>query len=408
MNEEQIQRKLSAIFSADVVGYSRLMRDDELATIKLISEYREVMFSLILQHKGRVVDSPGDNVLAEFSSVVDAVQSAVTFQREIKARNEELPENRKMKFRIGINIGDVIQEGERIYGDGVNIASRLEGLAEPGGICISRTAYDQIESKLPLGYEYLGERVVKNISKPLYAYRVIIDEEDVSQQKENQEDRKSQKNHRHSRHKSRGENFERSFRQVKGHLVDFAKEMKDDEELSETYKEIRGQFRTFADNISGSPEQRRQALQSIFQNKHLQLFFGIAGFLFLINILISYGRWWFQYPLVSIGLVLYLLWVKSTLFSPDKLNALKHRLFEKELLKLNRDDRNSNEGRAQAGKWANERVHFYSHLYIYIGINVFLITINLLTNPFKWWFPFPLLGWSIILFLHWVKLHSKH
>ena len=133
------------------------------------------MTTLIKQHSGKVVDSPGDNLLAEFASVVDAVQCAVAVQKEISARNTELPENRKMQFRIGINLGDVIQEEERIYGDGVNIAARLEGLAEPGGICISKTAFDQIESKLPYGYEFLGDQLVKNISKPVGAYRVLME-----------------------------------------------------------------------------------------------------------------------------------------------------------------------------------------------------------------------------------------
>ncbi len=129
-----IERKLAAILSADVQGFSRLMGEDEVATIRTLTAYREVMTALIQQHRGRVVDSPGDNLLAEFASVVDAVQCAVEIQREFKARNAELPDRRKMEFRIGINSGDVIAEGERIYGDGVNIAARLEGLAEPGGI----------------------------------------------------------------------------------------------------------------------------------------------------------------------------------------------------------------------------------------------------------------------------------
>jgi len=177
MEEEGIQRKLAAILSADAAGYSRLMRDDELATINTLSRYREVMFDLIHQVKGRVVDSVGDNLLAEFSSVVDAVQSAIAIQKELAAINAELGGDRRMEFRIGINVGDVIQEGDRIYGDGVNIAARLEKLAEPGGICISQTAFDQIESKLPLGYEYLGRKKVKNIDRPLRAYRVIFEPE---------------------------------------------------------------------------------------------------------------------------------------------------------------------------------------------------------------------------------------
>jgi adenylate cyclase len=175
MAEKGFKRKLTAILSADVVGYSRLMGEDEEATVRTLTAYREVLTTLIQQHNGKVLDSPGDNLLAEFVSVVDGVQCAVAVQKEIKARNDELPENRRMQFRIGINLGDVIQEEERIYGDGVNIAARLEALADPGGICVSKTAFDHIEAKLPLGYEFLGEQAVKNISKPVGAYRVLME-----------------------------------------------------------------------------------------------------------------------------------------------------------------------------------------------------------------------------------------
>ena len=174
MADEGFKRKLTAILSADAVGYSRLMAEDEAATVKTLATYREIISSLIKQNRGRVVDSPGDNVLAEFSSVVDAVQCAVAVQNEFETRNAKLPDNRRKEFRIGINLGDVIEEDDRIYGDGVNIAARLESLADPGGICVSKTAFDQIETKLPLGYEYLGEQSVKNIPKPVGAYRVLM------------------------------------------------------------------------------------------------------------------------------------------------------------------------------------------------------------------------------------------
>ena len=174
MADEGFKRKLTAVLSADAVEYSRLMAEDEAATVKTIATYREIMSSLIKQHRGRVVDSPGDNVLAEFSSVVDAVQCAVAVQNEIQTKNADLPDNRRMEFRIGVNLGDVIDEEDRLYGDGVNIAARLESLADPGGICVSKTAFDQIETKLPLGYEYLREQSVKNIPKPIGAYRVLM------------------------------------------------------------------------------------------------------------------------------------------------------------------------------------------------------------------------------------------
>ncbi len=175
MATEGFRRKLAAILSADAVGYSRLMGEDESATVRTLETYKRVISDLIQQHRGRVVDSPGDNILAEFASVVDAVQGAVALQKEIQARNLELPETRRMQFRIGINLGDVIEEEDHIYGDGVNIAARLESLAEPGGICISKTAFDHIETKLPLGYEYLGEQTVKNIAKPVPAYKVLME-----------------------------------------------------------------------------------------------------------------------------------------------------------------------------------------------------------------------------------------
>jgi class 3 adenylate cyclase len=171
------KRKLAAILSADVKDYSRLMRDDEAATLRTLNAYREVMSKLIRQHHGRVVDSPGDNLLAEFASVVDGVQGAVAIQKELKALNVKLAVGRKMEFRIGINLGDIIEEEGRIYGDGVNIAARVEALADPGGICITRTAYDQIEDKLPLGYEYLGEKTAKNIPKAIRVYKVVFESE---------------------------------------------------------------------------------------------------------------------------------------------------------------------------------------------------------------------------------------
>jgi len=168
------KRKLTAILSADVAGYSRLMGQDDAQTVKTLTAYRVIMAELVQQHRGRVIDSPGDNILAEFVSVVDAVQCAVAAQNEFKVRNAELAEESRMQFRIGINLGDVIEEEGRIYGDGVNIAARLEALADPGGICISKTAFDHIEAKLPFGYEYLGEQAVKNIAKPVGAYKVLM------------------------------------------------------------------------------------------------------------------------------------------------------------------------------------------------------------------------------------------
>ena len=177
MTKPDLRRKLTAILSADVKGYSRLMGDNEEATVLTITTYREVIATLVEKHRGRVVDSPGDNVMAEFASVVDAVNSAVEIQEELKAKNAGLTESRRMHFRIGINLGDVIQEGERIYGDGVNVAARIESVADAGGICISNSAYEQVKKKLPLDFEYLGEHSVKNIDEPVRVYRVLMEQQ---------------------------------------------------------------------------------------------------------------------------------------------------------------------------------------------------------------------------------------
>jgi adenylate cyclase len=173
MTDEGFKRKLTAILSADVKDYSRLMEDDEAETVRTLNTYRTAMSDLIQQYRGHVVDVTGDNIMAEFTSVVDAVNCAVEIQRDLAERNAELAYERRMEFRIGVNLGDVIDEDGRIYGDGVNIASRVENLAEAGGICISGRAYDQVANKLGLEYENLGEHQVKNISTPIRVYRVL-------------------------------------------------------------------------------------------------------------------------------------------------------------------------------------------------------------------------------------------
>src|SRR6056300_454871 len=173
MADEGFKRKLAAILSADVEGYSRLMDDNEEATVRTLTSYRSAIIDLVQQYRGRVVDSPGDNILAEFASVVESVNCAVQIQRELAERNAELPDSRRMEFRIGVNLGDVIEEEGRIYGDGVNIAARVESLSEAGGICISGRAHDQVENKLGLEYEDLGKHEVKNISRPIQVYRVL-------------------------------------------------------------------------------------------------------------------------------------------------------------------------------------------------------------------------------------------
>jgi TolB-like protein/class 3 adenylate cyclase len=176
MAEERAERRLAAILAADVVGYSRLMGEDEEGTLsKLNSHLRELIEPRITEHTGRIVKTTGDGLLVEFASVVDAVQCAVSMQEGMAERNTDAPENQKIEFRIGINVGDVIVQDDDVYGDGVNVASRLEGLAQPSGICISRTARDQVRDKLSYGLEDLGEVEVKNIARPVRAFRVLTD-----------------------------------------------------------------------------------------------------------------------------------------------------------------------------------------------------------------------------------------
>ncbi|MGH8221713.1 MAG: adenylate/guanylate cyclase domain-containing protein [Woeseiaceae bacterium] len=169
-----MKRRLAAILSADVAGYSRLMGADEEGTLRRLTDSRKVFFDHIQKHGGRVVNAPGDALLAEFGSVVHAVAAAAEIQRELAERAAGVPEERRMQFRIGINVGDVMVQSDLIYGDGVNIAARLESLAEPGGICISGSAHDQAEDKLPFRYDDLGEQSVKNIRKPVRAYKVLM------------------------------------------------------------------------------------------------------------------------------------------------------------------------------------------------------------------------------------------
>jgi TolB-like protein/class 3 adenylate cyclase len=170
------EHRLAAIVSADVADYSRLMAEDEATTIRTLTDYREEVGMLVRQHRGRLVDFTGDNFLAEFPTALDATHCAVEMQRVLAARNADLPSERRMQFRIGIHLGDVTVEGERIYGNGVNIAARLEGLAEPGGVCVSRTVREQVRGKLALGFEDLGEQTVKNIPEPVRVYRLQFGE----------------------------------------------------------------------------------------------------------------------------------------------------------------------------------------------------------------------------------------
>jgi class 3 adenylate cyclase len=170
-----MERRLAAILSADVQGYSRLMHEDETATIRTLTAYRGLMASLIRQYRGRVVDDPGDNLLAEFPSVVEAVQCAVTIQRTLATRNAALPPHRQMVFRMGLHLGDIVVEQERIYGAAVNLAARLERVAEGGGLCISGTVYDHVMDRLPLEYSAIGVWMGQGTPAPVRVYRVQIE-----------------------------------------------------------------------------------------------------------------------------------------------------------------------------------------------------------------------------------------
>ena len=178
MVADTTRRKLIAVVHADVKGYSRLMGEDDEYTVRTLASNRQEMYRQVELHGGEVRDTAGDGFLVEFPSVVQAVKFSVEFQREMGKRNAGLPPNRRMEFRIGVNIGDVIHDCGTIHGDGVNIAARLEGLADPGGICLSGAAYDHVKKRLDVGYEYLGEKSVKNIAEPIPTYRILMEAAD--------------------------------------------------------------------------------------------------------------------------------------------------------------------------------------------------------------------------------------
>jgi adenylate cyclase len=173
----KVKRRLTSILCADVKSYSRLMESDETRTIGTLRQYRAAMDALVERHEGRTINTWGDAVIAEFSSVVEAVLCAVEVQRELASRNRELPEAEQMWFRIGINLGDVMVENDDLYGEGVNIAARLQELAEPGGILISGPVYDLVRNKLSVGFEHLGQQAVKNVTEPVISYRIVLDGE---------------------------------------------------------------------------------------------------------------------------------------------------------------------------------------------------------------------------------------
>src|SRR5215203_1297564 len=169
---QPIERKLAAIFAADVAGYSRLMGQDEVGTLRTLAAHREIMDRLIGEHRGRIANTAGDSVLAEFPSVVDAVQCAVQVRQALAEANEGVPEDRRMSFRIGVHVGDVMVRGSDLLGEGMNIAARLQALAHPGGVCLSGEAHQYARKVLPSAYEDLGHQTVQNIEEPIRAYAV--------------------------------------------------------------------------------------------------------------------------------------------------------------------------------------------------------------------------------------------
>ncbi len=172
MESSSVKRRLTCILAADAVGYSKQMGHDEEGTIRVLQAHRSVIDGIITFHQGRIVSTAGDSVLAEFSSAVEAVRCAVEIQDALKTRNDSLPDHRKMLFRVGVNLGDVVVKNDDLLGDGVNVAARLESMAEPGGICIASSVYDQITGKLDLGFLDIGQQNLKNISRPIHVYRV--------------------------------------------------------------------------------------------------------------------------------------------------------------------------------------------------------------------------------------------
>ena len=176
MAEERVERRLAAILVADVVGYSRLIRADEEGTRAAVRHHvSETVEPQVAGHRGRIFKTVGDGLLAEFASVVDAVRCAIEIQNAVKGHNADIAADKRVEFRIGVNLGDVIAEGDDLHGDGVNVAARLEGLADPQGICISGSAFEQVRDKLEVGFEDLGDQQVKNIDRPVRAYRVLTD-----------------------------------------------------------------------------------------------------------------------------------------------------------------------------------------------------------------------------------------
>ncbi len=251
MEPPKIKRKLAAILYGDVAGYSRMTEEDEEGTHRTLVAFLDGFWAAIEGNSGRVVHVAGDAILADFASVFDALSCAVDVQRDFKARNEHLSEDRRLRFRIGVNLGDVMVDRDEIYGDGVNVAARLQSVADPGGICISASVHDQIKNKLGFGFEYLGEQKVKNIAEPVRMYRVQLDPGAVSGE-------------------SRFQDVSPPPESAPAH---------------------------------GDRSQAKAAQMRRFYSRAVQLGL-IVAFLFVVNLITSRGDWWVQWPAIVVALAL--------------------------------------------------------------------------------------------------------
>ncbi|MGD2272650.1 MAG: adenylate/guanylate cyclase domain-containing protein, partial [Desulfobacterales bacterium] len=270
MNNDAIKSRQAAILSADVISDNLLLRKNETDTVKTLTAYLDVVITLIRQHHGRVLDTPEDNILAEFASAVDAMRSAAAIQKNLIARNAPLPDERKMEFRIGIHLGDVMVDGDRVYGGGVAIVSELEGLARPSGICISRSVYDQVKDGLAFGYESLGEKTLKNIPGTVAVYRVLLDSEVLPHEKEREE--------------KTGQT----------------------EKLKQT-----------GDIVVEAHRRRKDRSKARFY-RHLRAYLIVNGFLFILNVFTYRGYWWIIWPVFGWGLLILLRLKRSGLTASTK------------------------------------------------------------------------------------------
>ncbi len=271
MSETHIERKLTTILCADVAGYARLMDDDEESTLAQLSDYRDVFSGFVERHRGTVVNTAGDSVLADFPSVVEAVQCAVEVQRELGARNALLPEDRRMDFRVGVNLGDVMVKNGDLFGEGINIAARLEQIALPGGICISGPVYDQVRNKLSVGFEYLGSKTVKNIADEVPVYRLETGVEHYSVEPAPAETG-SAGNEKRASKKQR-------------------KKARREAEISQP-----------ADTTDVRARKEVARLKRFY--RHLSWYGVTVGALFIINMVTSAGYWWWLWAAFGLGIPL--------------------------------------------------------------------------------------------------------